>query len=107
LTVIGLPPARGGHYEVWLYNTVIESQPVARLRNGVRHLVIRLPHRPARFHWSDISFQPAGAVYHSGESILRAPNPARTSPRKLRRRSARRRQLRRATSGSSSASKSK
>jgi hypothetical protein len=120
LTVIGLPAARGGHYEVWLYNTVIQSQPLARLRSGVRHLLIRLPNHAARFHWIDISFQPAGVIYHSGESILRAANPVRTSPRKLRRRSARRRplrraerrsarrrQLRRATKGSKRAIKSK
>ena len=92
---------------MWLYNTVVDSRPLARLRTGVRHLLVRLPNHAARFHWIDISFQPAGVIYHSGESILRASNPARTSPRKLRRRSARRRQLRRTIKGSRRASKSK
>jgi hypothetical protein len=107
LTVKGLPAAHSGHYEVWLYNTVIIAKPLARLRNGVGHLVIRLPRRSARFHWIDVSFQPVGLVYHSGESVLRAANPARGSPHQLRTRSHRTRQLRRAINGSNSAIKSK
>jgi hypothetical protein len=106
LTVSGLPAAHDGHYEVWLYNTLVDSQRLARLRTGVGHLVISLPGRSAHFRWIDISFQPAGLIYHSGESVLRTLNPARLGRRRLRP-SAGRRQLRRATSGSKRASKSK
>jgi hypothetical protein len=107
LTVKGLPAAHGGHYEVWLYNKNNDSRPVARLRTGVRHLFIRLPRHSAHFRWIDISFQPVGVIRHSGESVLRAADPAALSQRQLRRRSAHRRQLRRAINGSKSAIKSK
>jgi hypothetical protein len=107
LTVRGLPAAHRGHYEVWLYNSIIDSHALGRLRTGRHHLTMRLPRHAAHYRWIDISLQPLGFANHSGESVLRARNPARASRRQLRRRSARRRQLRRVASGSSSASKSK
>jgi hypothetical protein len=79
LTVKGMPGAHHGHYEVWLYNTVIDSQPLGRLRNGRRALTVRLPDNARRYRWIDVSFQPVGGVNHSGESELRASNPAHTS----------------------------
>jgi hypothetical protein len=107
LTVRSLPAARRGHYEVWLYNSIIDSRALARLRTGRHHLTVRLPPHAAHYRWIDVSFQPLGSVNHSGESVLRARNPARASRRQLRKRSARRRQLRRPARGSSSASRSK
>jgi hypothetical protein len=107
LTVRGVPAARRGHYEVWLYNSIIDSRALARLRTGRHHLTVRLPRHAAHYRWIDVSFQPLGSVNHSGESVLRARNPARASRRQLRKRSARRRQLRRLARGSSSASRSK
>ncbi len=107
LTVRGLPAARRGHYEVWLYNSIIDSRALARLRTGRHRLTVRLPPHAAHYRWIDVSFQPLGAVNHSGESVLRARNPARASRGQLRKRSARRRQLRRLARGSSSASRSK
>jgi hypothetical protein len=89
LTVRGLPAPHAGHYEVWLYNSVLDSRPLARLRTGRHHLVIRLPARARRYRWIDISFQPAGVINHSGESELRASNPAHAPMARLRRRSAR------------------
>jgi hypothetical protein len=91
LTVRGLPRPLNGHDEVWLYNSVLDSQPLARVRAGVHTLTVRLPRDAHRFRWIDISFQPHGTVDHSGESLLRATNPAHASRARLRRRSAHRR----------------
>jgi hypothetical protein len=74
---------------VWLYNTVVDSRALARLRNGHRRLAARLPHGARHYRWIDISFQPIGVVYHSGESVLRASNPAHTTTARLRKRSSR------------------
>jgi hypothetical protein len=101
LSVMDLPAAHRGHYEVWLYNSILDSRPLARLRNGVHHLNIRVPPGAHHYRWIDISFQPVGFINHSGESVLRAANPATQSPRRLRRRSARRRQLHQALGGPS------
>jgi hypothetical protein len=108
LTVSGLPAPRDGHYEVWLYNSVVNSQPLGRLRAGRHHVSYRLPAHAGRYRWIDISFQPLGAIYHSGESELRATDPAHTTQKRLHRPTARRpHQLRRATSGSKKAKTSK
>lgn len=97
LSVRGLPAAVNGHYEVWLYDTVLDSQPLARLRNGVHQLSVPLPAAAHRYRFIDISFQPIGVVNHSGESVLRADNPAVQSRARLRRSAARRRALHEAT----------
>lgn len=89
LTVRDLPAADHGHYEVWLYNSVIDSRPLGRLRNGRHRLTARLPANARHYRWIDISFQPVGVVNHSGESELRASNPAHTSMARLRKRSSR------------------
>jgi hypothetical protein len=75
LRVRNLTPASGGHYEIWLYNSLTNSVPLVRLRAGVDHLSLQLPRDAARYRWIDISLQPVGAVFHSGESVLRAANP--------------------------------
>jgi hypothetical protein len=108
LRVRGLPKPRHGHLEVWLYNSVLDSRPLGRLRAGVHVVALRLPAQARRYRWIDISFQPLGAVNHSGESELRATNPAHTTKARLRRHSARRRhQLHHATKGSKPAKRSK
>jgi hypothetical protein len=89
LRVRGLPAAHAGHYEVWLYNSVIDSQPLARLRNGHHRVTARLPRNVRHYRWIDISFQPLGAVNHSGESELRASNPAHTTMARLRKHASR------------------
>jgi hypothetical protein len=75
LRVSSLRPPAHGHYEVWLYNSLLSSQPLGRLRAGVTHLRLRLPAGAKQYRWIDVSFQPLGDTYHSGESLLRAPNP--------------------------------
>jgi hypothetical protein len=108
VTVRGLPAPVRGHYEVWLFNSVLNSRALGRLRAGVRRATYRLPAGARRYRWIDVSFQPLGVVNHSGESELRAINPAHATKARLRRRAARRpRQLRRATSGSRNAKTSK
>lgn len=89
LTVRGMPPAHAGHHEVWLYNSVLDSRPLGRLRTGHHRMVARLPAGARRYRWIDISFQPVGAINHSGESELRASNPAHTTKARLRNRSSR------------------
>ncbi len=106
--VRGLPAPIRGHYEVWLFNSVLDSRALGRLRAGVHRATYRLPAGARRYRWIDVSFQPLGVVNHSGESELRAVNPAHAPKARLRRRAARRpRQLRRATSGSRNAKTSK
>jgi hypothetical protein len=108
LTVRGLPTAHHGHYQVWLFNSVLDSRSLGRLRTGVRAASYRLPSQARRYRWIDVSFQPTGYVNHSGESELRAANPVHTTLKRLRRAASRkRRQLRRARSGSKRASTSK
>jgi hypothetical protein len=75
LRVRNLTPTFHGHYEIWLYNSLTNSVPLGRLRAGVAHLSLPLPRDANRYRWIDISLQPVGAVFHSGESLLRAANP--------------------------------
>jgi hypothetical protein len=75
LSVSNLPAASHGHYEIWLYDSIIYARDLGRLPSGVSHLTLRLPPNARRFHWIDISFQPPGVVFHSGESLLRSANP--------------------------------
>jgi hypothetical protein len=76
LSVRNLPPAAShGHYEVWLYDSLIYSEDLGRLRAGVTHVSLRMPADAGHYRWIDVSFQPLGRVFHSGESILRSTNP--------------------------------
>jgi hypothetical protein len=108
LTFRGLPAVLDGHYEAWLFNSVLDSRPLGRVRLAAHTAIYRLPASGRRFRWIDISFQPAGLANHSGESELRAANPAHTTRARLRKRATRRpRQLSRTASGSSRAKTSK
>lgn len=75
LRVEGLPPSGGGHYEVWLYNSVIDSRPLGALAAPAGDLSVALPADYRRFRWLDVSMQRGGAVSHSGVSIVRARLP--------------------------------
>ncbi|MGI9184149.1 MAG: hypothetical protein ACR2GZ_04160 [Solirubrobacteraceae bacterium] len=78
LSVTGLPPAHQGHYEVWLYNSISDAQALGRLNNGAQTVRLALPANAGHFQWVDVSLQPPGSVNHSGQSVLRAANPAAT-----------------------------
>jgi hypothetical protein len=73
LEVSGLPP-REEAYEVWLFNSVSDAEPVARVVRGRFDLEARLPADAAGYRFLDVSREPFdGNPNHSGESLLRAP----------------------------------
>ncbi len=74
LRASGLPAAGGGHYEVWLYSTIIDSEALGTLRSG-SWVAFPIPPGARRYRWIDVSLQPPGGSSNSGESVLRAPNP--------------------------------
>ncbi len=77
--VSGLPAAGSDHYEVWLYNSIIDSVALGRLGpNGTGSFT--LPAVVARFASIDISRQPAGSALPSGASLLRSANPLAAAP---------------------------
>jgi len=72
--VTGLPAVGSDHYEVWLYNSIIDSVPLGQLRpNGAGGFT--LPAVVTRFGSIDISRQAPGSTEPSGASVLRAANP--------------------------------
>lgn len=73
ITASGLPPAGGDHYELWLYNSIIDSVPLSQLSGATAQVTVTLPPGYRRFRWLDISRQPPGAAHHSGVSVLRTP----------------------------------
>lgn len=75
ITVTGLPVARGGYYEVWLYNSILDARPLGRLATRASR-TLPLPGDARHFRWIDVSFQPPGYGSDSGQSVLRAANPA-------------------------------
>jgi hypothetical protein len=75
LNLRSVPGARHGHYEMWLYDSALDSRPLARLRPGRDRLELRLPADFRHFRSVDVSFQPRGLRSHSGQSLLRAANP--------------------------------
>ena len=75
LSVSNLPTPARGHYEVWLYDSLIYSEDLGRLGNGATHVSFSVPADARRYPWVDVSFQPVGRVFHSGESLLRSTNP--------------------------------
>ncbi|MEO8968903.1 MAG: hypothetical protein ABI427_15310 [Solirubrobacteraceae bacterium] len=77
--VTGLPAAGSDHYEVWLYNSIIDSVPLGRLGPGGTGS-FTLPAVVTRFASIDISRQPRGTTEPSGASVLRAANPLAGAP---------------------------
>jgi len=80
LSLRGLPAKRRGHYEVWLYNSILDSTALGRVPRQAASVTFALPRNAHRFRWIDVSFQPRGVTSHSGESRLRAANPAAARP---------------------------
>jgi len=72
----GLPAVATDHYEVWLYNSVIDSKALANLGTSGGSVTVPLPAGYRRYRWIDISRQPAGSVVHSGLSVLRVAVPS-------------------------------
>jgi hypothetical protein len=71
-----LPQLHHGHYEAFLYTSILDSQALGRVRpDGVTRL--RLPADAPGYRQIDVSDQPRGMSNPSGESRLRGRNPAR------------------------------
>jgi hypothetical protein len=76
ISLSGLPSAGTGHYEVWLFNSVIDSRPLAILGPTGGTATVPLPAGYRRYRWIDVSRQAAGSTVHSGLSVLRAAVPS-------------------------------
>jgi hypothetical protein len=65
----GLP---SGHYEVWLYNSILDARSIGKADGSRVNLTVDLPGNWKRFRFVDISREPRdGNLSHSGESMLR------------------------------------
>lgn len=74
--IVGLPAAGTGHYEAWLYNSIIDSAPLGDL-SASGSGAFRVPARARRYASIDVELQPAGTQAPSGASVLRGANPLR------------------------------
>jgi hypothetical protein len=67
----GLP---AGHYEVWLYNSILDARSIANADGSRFTETADLPAGWKRFRYVDVSREPRdGNLSHSGESVLRVP----------------------------------
>jgi len=72
LDVSGLPDPQGGAYQVWLYDSVIDSVSLVKASDTKLSLGLKLPANASHYRYVDISREPAdGNPNHSGESVLR------------------------------------
>jgi hypothetical protein len=63
-----------GAYQVWLYDSVIETKSLTKVSGTKLDLDLKLPPGASRYRYVDISLEPPdGNPNHSGESVLRAP----------------------------------
>jgi len=76
VVVRGLPARTDGHYELWLYNSILDAVPIASLNAPASSSAVALPANRRSYRWLDLSFQPAGVPNHSGESVLRVALPS-------------------------------
>ena len=66
-------PAPSDAYQVWLYNSVVDSIPLGTFRSGSGEVTIRLPATAENYRFLDVSQEPADSNRnHSGDSVLRA-----------------------------------
>ena len=75
LTVKGLPAPNTGHYEVWLFSSVVNDRRLGRMASGSTTVTFPLPRGARHYRWIDVTLQPKGSHSYSGESKLRAHNP--------------------------------
>lgn len=67
-------PPNGGHYEVWLYSSLIESHSLGRSRDPVVEVDAKLPQDWQDYKFVDVSIEPPdGNASHSGQSVARVP----------------------------------
>jgi hypothetical protein len=61
-----------GTYEVWLYNSVIDAQPLAKLPHRGGTTRFKLPESASGYRYIDVSEEkPGGFPGHSGRSVER------------------------------------
>ena len=71
LKASGLP---NGHYEVWVYNSILDATSIAKANGGSFTVSAGLPGNWKRYRYVDVSREQAdGNVSHSGVSVLRVP----------------------------------
>lgn len=71
------PTRHPGIYEVWLYDTVIHAQPIARIPHGGGKSTFTLPADASDYRYIDVSEEKAGGFPgHSGRSVERVGLPA-------------------------------
>ena len=71
LDASGLAP---GDYQVWLYNSVIDTVSLTKVQGTKLSLDLKLPANASHYRYVDVSLEPAdGNPNHSGESVLRVP----------------------------------
>jgi hypothetical protein len=74
LTLRGLPDPKGGSYEVWLYNSVVDAVPLGHVDSGRGTITARLPANASDYRFVDVSLEPRDSnSNHSGQSVLRVP----------------------------------
>jgi hypothetical protein len=67
----GLP---AGAYQVWLYDSVIDTTSLTKVSGTKLDLDLKLPPNASHYRYVDISREPPdGNPNHSGESVLRVP----------------------------------
>jgi hypothetical protein len=63
-----------GHYEVWLYNSILDARSIGQANGGKFTVTATLPRGWKRFRYLDVSRERTdGNVSHSGLSVLRVP----------------------------------
>ena len=70
LTVSGLP---AGIYEAWLYNDILDAQPLATFHGPKASVALKFPADVGHFQELDVSHEGDGNPGHSGRSVLRVP----------------------------------
>lgn len=74
IDVSGLPDPRGGRYQAWLYNSVVDARSLAAARGTKLQLDLKRPPAAAKWRLIDISLEPRdGNPNHSGRSVVRVP----------------------------------
>jgi hypothetical protein len=69
VTASGLRP---GAYQIWLYDSVIDTASLTKIRGTKLDADLKLPRNASHFRYLDISREPPdGNPNHSGESVLR------------------------------------
>jgi hypothetical protein len=74
ITLRDLPNPDPGTYQVWLYDSIVNSQSLGTVSGANGELEVKLPPEADQYRYLDVSHEPPDAnPNHSGDSVLRAP----------------------------------